>query len=254
MRRKPLFASLLALSIGFAALPVAAPEARAETLRVGTEAQGIPFAFLNEQNEIDGFMVELIKAIGEKVGFDVQMEPMEFSALIASLTSDKIDLISAAMYNTPTRAEVVDFSDDVYSYGEGMVVAKDDTKEYTSFQDVAGEVVGAQVGTVYIAALEEAGIFPEVKAYETIPAVINDVNAGRIKAGFVDYPVASYYLGQGQFPEVHLVKSYKAALPGRIGIITQKGDTERMAKINAAIAELKASGEIDKMKEKWSLN
>ncbi len=254
MRLKSLFASVFALSVGLAALPAITDEARAETLRVGTEAQGIPFAFMNEQNELDGFMVELIKVIGEKVGFDVQMEPMEFSALIASLTSGKIDLISAAMYNTPTRAEVVDFSDDVYSFGEGMVVSKDDTKEYTSFKDMEGEVVGAQVGTVYIAALEEAGIFSEVKAYDTIPAVMNDVNAGRIKAGFVDYPVASYYLSQGQFPDVHLVKSYQTALPGKIGIITAKGDTERMTKINEAIAELKSSGELDKMIEKWSLN
>jgi len=254
MRMKSLVASVFALSIGLAAVPAITPAAQAETLRVGTEAQGIPFAFLNDQNEIDGFMVELIKAIGQKAGFDVQMEPMEFSALIASLTSGKIDLISAAMYNTPKRAEVIDFSDDVYSFGEGMVVAKDDTKDYTSFKELKGEVVGAQVGTVYIAALEEAGIFSEVKAYDTIPAAMNDVNAGRIKAAFVDHPVASYYLSQGQFPEVRLVKSYQSALPGRIGIGTAKGDTEHMTKINAAIAEMKASGELDKLIEKWSLN
>lgn len=249
MRCKAILAGAFALSIGLASLPV-----QAETLRVGTEAQGIPFAFLNDQNEIDGFMVDLVKRLGEKVGFEVQMEPMEFSALIASLTSGKIDLISAAMYNTPKRAEVIDFSDPVYSFGEGMVVSKDDTKDYTSFQEVKGEVVGAQVGTVYIAALEEAGIFSEVKAYDTIPAVMNDVNAGRIKAGFVDYPVAAYYLGQGQFPDVRLVKSYETLLPGKIGIATQKGDTERMAQINQAIGEMKDSGELDELIAKWSLN
>jgi polar amino acid transport system substrate-binding protein len=249
MRFKTVLASVFALSIGCAALP-----AGAETLRIGTEAQGIPFAFLNDQNEIDGFMVELIRAIGQKAGFEVQMEPMEFSALIASLTSGKIDLISAAMYNTPKRAEVIDFSDPVYSFGEGMIVPKDDTKDYKSFKEMEGQTVGAQLGTVYIAALEEAGIFEEVKVYDTIPAIMNDVNAGRIKAGFADYPVMSYYLGLGQFPDVRLVKSYEAALPGKIGIATKQGDTERMTKINAAIKEMKDSGELDKLIEKWSLN
>jgi polar amino acid transport system substrate-binding protein len=254
MRLKSLFASVFALSIGLAAVSGAAPQAQAETLRVGTEAQGIPFSFLNDQNELDGFMIELIKVIGQKAGFDVQLEPMEFSALISSLNSDKVDLVSAAMYITPKRAEVIDYSDPVYSYGEGMIVGKDDTKDYKSFKELEGETVGAQLGTVYIAALQEAGIFGEVKVYDTIPQIMNDVNAGRIKAGFADYPIMSYYLGQGQFPEVRLVKSYEATLPGKIGIATQKGDTEHMTKINAAIAEMKQSGELDKMIEKWGLN
>ena len=248
MRFKSIFASMFALSIGLATIP-----AQAETLRVGTEAQGIPFTFLNEQNELDGFMVDLIKAVGQKAGFDVQMEPMEFSALIASVGAGKIDLISAAMYITEKREEVIDFSQPVYSYGEGMIVKKDDTKEYKSFKELEGETVGAQLGTVYVAPLEEAGIFSEVKVYNTIPEIMNDVNAGRIKAGFADYPIMSYYLGLGQFPEVRLVKSYEPVLPGKIGIATKEGDTERMTKINAAIDELKKSGELDKMIEKWGL-
>ncbi len=254
MRFKSLFASVFALSIGFGAATGLSQQAQAETLRVGTEAQGIPFSFLNDQNELDGFMIELIKAIGQKAGFEVELQPMEFSALIASVTSGKIDLISAAMYITPKRSEVIDFSDPVYSFGEGMIVQKDDTKDYKSFKEMEGETVGAQLGTVYIAALEEAGIFSEVKVYDTIPAIMNDVNAGRIKAGFADYPVMSYYLNQGQFPEVRLVKSYESALPGQIGIGMKKGDTEHLTKVNAAIAELKKSGELDKMIEKWSLN
>ena len=249
MRCKAALAGLFALTVASAAIP-----AKAETLRVGTEAQGIPFAFMNENNQIDGFMVDLIKSIGQKAGFEVEMQPMEFSALIASLTSGKIDLISAAMYNTPKRAEVIDFSDPVYSFGEGMIVPKSDTKDYQAFGDIKGETVGAQLGTVYIAALQESGDFPEVKVYDTIPAIMADVNAGRIKAGFADYPVMSYYLSKGQFPDVRLVKSYQAALPGKIGVATAKGDTEHMAAINKAIAEMKSSGELDKLLAKWSLN
>ena len=249
MRLKATIAGLFALAIAGTAA-----QARAETLRVGTEAQGIPFAFMNESNQIDGFMVDLIKSIGQKAGFTVEMQPMEFSALIASLTSGKIDLISAAMYNTPKRAEVIDFSNPVYSFGEGMIVPKSDAKNYKAFGDIKGQTVGAQLGTVYIAALQESGDFPEVKVYDTIPAIMADVNAGRIQAGFADYPVMSYYLSKGQFPEVRLVKSYQAALPGKIGVETKKGDAERMTKINQAIEQMKSSGELDKLLAKWSLN
>ena len=53
------------------------------------------------------------------------------------------------------------------------------------------------------------GLFSEVKIYDTIPDIMRDVNTGRLKAGFADYPILAYNLKQGGFPEVRLVKSYK---------------------------------------------
>ena len=60
---------------------------------------------------------------------------MQFSTLIPSLTSNKIDIIAAAMYITPPRKEVIDFSGPVYTYGEGLIVPKSDAKDY---KDVRG--------------------------------------------------------------------------------------------------------------------
>jgi polar amino acid transport system substrate-binding protein len=56
-------------------------------------------------------MVDLITEVGKDAGFPVQVEPMQFSTLIASLTSNKIDIISAAMFATAARKEVIEFSD-----------------------------------------------------------------------------------------------------------------------------------------------
>jgi ABC-type amino acid transport substrate-binding protein len=72
---------------------------------------------------------------------------LPFSALIASLTSGEIDIISAAMTGSPERAKVVDFGKDVYAYGEGLVVRSSDTTDYTGFADMKGKKVGAQIGT-----------------------------------------------------------------------------------------------------------
>ena len=79
-------------------------------------------------NTIQGIMVDLITEIGKDAGFPVQIEPMQFSALVPSLTSNKIDIISAAMFATAARKEVIDFSDAVYTYGEGLVVPKTDPR------------------------------------------------------------------------------------------------------------------------------
>ena len=198
-------------------------------------------------------MVDIITEIGKDAGFAVQVEPMQFSALIASLTSNKIDIISAAMFITAARKEVIDFSDPIYTYGEGLLVPKSDTKEYNSQEDLKGEVVGAQVGTAFVDALKKSGLFSDVKAYDTIPDILRDVNTGRLKAGFADYPILAYNLKQGSFPETRIVESYKPTVIGSVGIGVRKGDAELLGKINTSLVKLKANGTVEKILAKWGL-
>src|SRR5207245_3214255 len=107
--------------------------AQAPTYNVGSTPTGIPFTFLDvKTNTIQGAMVDLITAIGDDAGFKVNVQATPFSALIPSLTSNKIDIISAAMLITAQRKEVIDFSDQVFPYPAGMVVAVDDNTPYKS--------------------------------------------------------------------------------------------------------------------------
>ena len=241
--------ALLALSLG-----AAAPASAQQVLKVGSTPTGVPFTFLDTKtNQIQGVMVDLITEIGKDAGFSVQVEPMQFSALIASLTANKIDIISAAMFITAARKEVIDFSDPIYTYGEGLLVPKTDTKEYKSLQDLKGEVVGAQVGTAFVDALKKSGLFAEVKAYDTLPDILRDVNTGRLKAGFGDYPILAYNLKQGGFPEARIVESYVPTVVGSVGIGVRKGDAELLGKINTSLAKLKANGTVEKILAKWGL-
>src|SRR5262245_24584929 len=245
---------LLIVAAALVAGALALPAAAQPTLKVGSTPTGIPFTFLDTKtNAIQGIMVDLITEIGKDAGFKVQVEPMQFSALIAALTANKIDIISAAMYITPARKEVIDFSGPVYSYGEGLVVPKTDGKDYVKFEDLKGETVGAQVGTVYVEPLKKTGLFADVKVYDSIPDILRDVNTGRLKAGFADFPILAYNLQQGLFPEVRLVKSYKATILGSVGIGVRKSDGELLKKIDAALAKLKSDGSLDKILAKWGL-
>jgi polar amino acid transport system substrate-binding protein len=249
MIREVLVAAALALGIA-----VSAPAQAQQTLKVGSTPTGTPFTFLDTKtNTIQGAMVDIITEVGKDAGFQVQIEPMQFSTLIASLTGNKIDIISAAMFATTARKEVIDFSDTVYTYGEGLIVPKGDTKDYTSLEEFKGQAVGAQVGTAFVDALKKTNLFSEVKAYDTIVDILRDVNAGRIKAGFGDFPIFAYNLQQGQFPEVRLVKTYKPTIPGSVGIGVRKSDGELLTKINTSLAKMKADGRLDKLLAKWGL-
>lgn len=244
----------LAIALSVACGVAATSSAWAETLRVGSTPTSVPFSYLDPAtNTIKGVMIDIVTEVAKEAGYEVEFSPIVFSSLIPSLTSNKIDVIAAAMFATDARKEVINFTDTVYGYGEGLFVPKSDTKDYVSFEDLKGEVVGGQIGTTYISALQKTGLFAEVKPYESIPEMIRDVDAGRIKAGFADYPIVAHNLAQGRFPNARIVETYKPSLEGAIGIGLRKDDTERLEKFNAAIAKLKAEGRFDEIVKKWGL-
>jgi polar amino acid transport system substrate-binding protein len=224
------------------------------TYNVGSTPTGIPFTFLDvKTNTIQGAMVDLITAIGDDAGFKVNVEATPFSALVPSLTSNKIDIIAAAMLISGPRKEVIDFSDPVFPYPEGMVVNIDDNTPYKSLAELKGQIVGAQVGTVYIDFLKKNGDFAEVKVYDSLADILRDVSLGRVKAGFGDAPILKYQLSQNPNFKAKLVPTYEPKMAGSVGIGVRKTDTELLKKINASLAKLQANGTLDKILVKWDL-
>jgi polar amino acid transport system substrate-binding protein len=246
---------LLARAVALGCLAWIVPAAgQTPTYNVGSTPTGVPFTFLDvKTNTIQGAMVDLITAIGEDAGFKVSVQATPFSALIPSLTSNKIDIISAAMLITAQRKEVIDFSDPVFPYPEGMVVSVTDNTPYRSLADLKGQVVGAQVGTVYVDFLRKNGEFAEVKVYDSLADILRDVGLGRIKAGFGDAPILKYQIAQNSDFKAKLVPTYEPKMAGSVGIGVRKTDGELLKKINASLAKLNATGTVDKILIKWNL-
>lgn len=249
MRLKKIFGLAAMAAIIGGAMPASAQE----VVKVGSSPTGLPFTFMNtETKAMDGVLIDVVKAIEPDIGIKPEFEAVQFSALVPSLTSNKIDMIASAMFITEERAKVVDFSDPVYGYGEGVFVPVSDDTAYKTYADLKGKTVGVQVGTTFVDLFKKSGLFSDVKVYKGIPDIIADVNAGRIDAGFADGPMAAYYLTQGRFPKVKMVESYEASAGGEFGIALRKGD-ERMPKINAAIARIKSDGTLQKILAKYGL-
>ncbi|BCG27883.1 amino acid ABC transporter substrate-binding protein [Pseudomonas tohonis] len=229
--------------------------ASAESYRVGATATGVPFTFLDVKSQsIQGMMVDAAQAVAKAGGFEVQIQQTTFAALIPSLTANKIDVISAAMLRTPAREKVVQYSDPVFSYGEGLIVRADDATAYTRMEDLSGEVVGAQVGTVFIDELNKRGIFKEVRGYDSIADLMRDLALGRIKAGFADRPILAYQLAQGTQDKVRLVQGYQPVIMGDVCLIVRKGDAATLERVNRGIAAIKADGSLDRIIAKWKLD
>ncbi len=244
--------TLLAGALLLAAL--AAPAGAQHILRVGATPTGMPFTFLDTKtNTIQGMMVDLITAIGRENGFQVEIQPMQFSTLVPALTTGKLDAVSAAMLITPARQQVIDFSGPVYAYGEGLVVPAADHRDITDAKELAGGTVGAQVGTAYVEPLKKLGVFADVKVYDTSPDILRDVNLGRLQGGFADFPIVAYAIGQGSYPGVRLVRSYKPMVVASIGIAVRKDEPELLAKVNASLDRMRADGRLKAILDKWGL-
>lgn len=229
--------------------------AQAETYKVGATATGIPFTFLDvKSNSIQGMMVDSAQAVAKAAGFEVEIAQTTFAALIPSLTARKIDLISAAMLRTPEREKVVQYSDPVFEYGEGLIVSDSDDKAYTSMDDFKGEVVGAQVGTIFIDELNKRGIFKEVRGYDSLADLTRDLALGRIKAGFGDHPILAYQMSKGTLKKARLVDSYQPRIKGQVCIILRQGDSEMLSRVNQGIASIKADGTLAAIIDKWHLD
>ncbi|WP_337997250.1 ABC transporter substrate-binding protein [Oleispirillum naphthae] len=248
-----MFLKSLAALAAAAMLGLASPAAAQDSVKVGVTTTGVPFTFVDTATQKPtGAMVDLAAAIAKEIGATPSFEITAFSALVPALSTGKIDLISAGMLATDARRQIIDFTDVVYSYGDGLFVSAKDKKDY-ALTDLKGEVVGAQVGTIFADVLKKVGGFKEIKQYDSIVDIMRDVKLGRIKAGIGDAPIVAYQIAKNPDLGVRLVPGYKPANLGDVALAVSKENPALLAKVNAAIAKLKASGEIKKIFAKYGL-
>lgn len=123
-----------------AAEEAAVSEALADgMLTAGTNAEFPPFEYVGDDGEADGFDIALIKAIGEKLGVDVQVDNMEFASLVSSI-GNKIDVAIAGMTITDERKEAVDFSEPYYEAVQYVLLPEG--SEIATAEDLKNKTIG----------------------------------------------------------------------------------------------------------------
>lgn len=240
--------------LSFALFAASTAYADNNKLIVGATATGTPFTFLDiKTNTIQGMMIDTAEAVAKAGGFEVTIQQNTFSSLIPSLTSGKIDLISAGMLKTEERAKVVEFSTPVYSYGEGLLINAEDNNSYPDLQSLKGQVVGVQAGTIFYDILTKMGIFKEIRTYESVAEMARDLSLNRIKAAVGDAPIMAYQIQQKVFKNVKLAADFKPANVSDVCIVLRKGDTANLDRVNKAIDKIKADGTLAAIYKKWGL-
>ena len=219
----------------------------AKVLRVGTEPAFAPFEFPKEgSKELTGFDIELIQAIGKQMGSKVEISGMGFDALIPALNAGNIDAAIAGMTITEERKKAVSFSDPYYTSGLIVMVKKDNTA-VKSVKDLEGKRIAVQIGTtgeMKARTVKNA----KVTTFNTQDEAALELKNGGVDAVIGDLPVMEYYLAKGGSQFAMTVGEKMEA--EQYGIAFKK-DSKLTAEVNKAMAELKKSGEFDKIYKKW---
>ncbi|SOC43703.1 ABC transporter substrate-binding protein [Salinicoccus kekensis] len=225
-----------------------------ETLVVASTPTGPPYTFMNnETDEMEGIMIDIVDIIGEELDKEIQIESTSFSSLIPSLQGGKVDLISAGMVITEERKEVINFSDEVFGFGEGLIV-HEDNNDISTFEDLEGKTVGTQQGTIYYDLIEENGNTENNSVYESIGDMLQDLSNGRLDAVVADEPVLIYLEENNPNFAVRIIEDYESQIIDGVGLGVSKDDEELLEEVNGVIADLKADGSLEEIYSKWNVS
>lgn len=216
-------------------------------LVVGSDTTFAPFEFADATTgKFIGFDVELINALCETAGYELDFQSMSFDGLIPALQTSQIDAAISAMTITDKRKEVVNFSDAYYK--SGLIVAVQTKNEaIKGFDELKGKKIAVQSGTT---GAMEAEKVPEAKItyFTNTDQALLELKNGAVDAVINDYPVSAYFIQQGN-PDIKLVGDILSA--EEYGIAVPKSKPEVLEKLNAALKTIKENGKYAEIYKKW---
>lgn len=248
---KKLFCMMLALAMLMLSATCLADAGTEESvLIVGTNPEFPPFEYVGDTGEIEGIDVEIINAIAADLGMTVQMEAMDFDALVPSLVSGKLDVAIAGMTITEERKQSVLFSEPYFNATQVVILRED--SEINTVEDLAGKKIGVQMGTTGDIMISEpeygAG---EISRYNKAMDAALDLQNGRLDAVVIDtLPARQFVLSlEGLIIRDDIlvdapVESYGIAVP--------MGQDELIEQINASLAKMMEDGTFDAILVKYT--
>ncbi len=220
--------------------------ASAETIIVATNPEYPPFEYV-ENDEYVGYDIDMIKAVSEKAGFDIEIKAMDFDAVISSVIADPNTIGVSGISITEERKLNVLFSDGYINAGLVVIVKSD--SGYKTVDDLKGKVIGVQLGTTSDFAAEEITGVENVAQYKTFLMGIMDLQGNKVDAVIVDKPVGQAIMASLNDPTLEMVDMGLQA--DWYGIEVNMNNVELQQKINEALAALEQEGFFEELAVKY---
>ncbi len=227
-----------------------------KTLTIGTNPEFPPFEYIDENGEIAGFDIAVIKAIGEEMGYTVNIKSMEFKSLIASISTGGIDAAIAGMTVTDERKQSVNFSDSYYTATQYIVVPIGSSIK--SLADLNGKSIAVQEGTtgdILATPAEDNSIITDssttVKRFKKGTDAIVELKNNGVDAVVIDANPAKEYVNANQSSLTYIVDDSSTE---EYAIAVSKGNASLLNDLNMGLEKIKANGTFDRLVEEYINN
>ncbi len=220
---------------------------------IAIDATFIPMSFMNSDNQLDGFEVDLIKEVTREAKLQYELVNVEWGGLFGGLITKKFDLVISSVGIIEERKKRMAFSIPYLQSGVA-VLAREDLENVESLEDLEkiNARVGAQINTTSYYFLEKySGI--KIKTFEKFGHAVIDLANKGVDAVVGDSVQVNYYfkknkdlIGQARFLGSRMTSEF-------YGIVIRKEDKELKIKIDTSLARLLKNGTIHKLHQKWQL-
>ena len=248
MKRIALLALAVVLVMAFVACD-RQEEAEVTTITVVTDATWPPMEFVNEDKELAGYDIDLMNAIADAAGFEVEFQNTAWDGIFAGLGTGEYDAVISSVTITEDRQKTMDFSEPYINAGQVLIVQQS-TAGVETLEDLVGERVGAQIGTTGAFEVDKVdGV--ELSTYDELGLAIEDLANGRIAGVVADTPIAADYVLQNDEYSDTLKIVGEPFTEEFYGIAVEKGNDEVLALINEGLAQVKDEGIPEQLEDKW---
>ena len=211
---------------------------------MATSADFPPYEYY-ENDEIVGIDIDIMNAVCEKIGMELQPEDMSFDSVIGAAQTGKADIAMSGITITEDRKNMVNFTIPYTSTAQSIIVVSGG--EIKAKADLKDKKIGVQINTTGDTQVTEEFGDAAVDRFQNGALAVESLKNGKVDCVVIDGEVAKALVDANEGLEIiadaYSIEEYAIAL--------QKGNTELFDKINGALEELLADGTIDAIMDKY---
>ncbi len=219
------------------------------TLVLGLDDSFPPMGFRDENNNIVGFDIDVATEVANRMGVQLQLQPIDWASKEMELDTGAIDCIWNGMSIDDERRQVMDLSEPYMTNRMVLVVLNDSA--YTDQASLAGKTVGVQNGSTAEKILEESAFsttLADTIGFKDNVTAFMELETNAIDAIFMDEVVANYAIAS-QNKNFRVLEDGLAEEEYAVGF--KKGNTALKEEVQKYIDEMKADGTMTQISEKW---
>ncbi|ENH96512.1 amino acid ABC transporter extracellular binding protein [Gracilibacillus halophilus YIM-C55.5] len=215
-------------------------------ITVGTEGTYAPFTFHNEEDELTGYDVEVMREVANRLDLDVEFRETQWDSMLAGLNNERFDVVANQVGIREDRLEKYDFSEP-YTYTGAVIVVPADNNDITSFADLEGKTSAQSLTSNFEEIATENGA--EIVGVEGLAQSIENIKQGRVDVTVNDRLAVLEYMNEKGDDSIKIATQQDNV--SRTAFAFRKGNEELVEAVNGALNEMREDGTLAKISKEW---